>query len=152
MLEKELFELENNPERELKELASLYEKKGLSNATARTVAEELTAHDVFAAHAHIELGLDPNNLTNPNHAAYSSALAFLCGGVVPLITILISPESIRIPVTFITTIIMLFLVGFFSARAGGSNKFSAIARVVAGGILAMIITFGIGKILKVVGV
>jgi VIT1/CCC1 family predicted Fe2+/Mn2+ transporter len=150
LLEKELFELENNPEAELSELALLYEKKGLSKVTARTVAEELTNHDVFAAHAHIELGIDPDNLTNPWHAAYASSLAFLCGGVIPIIAMVISPESIRIPITFFITILALFLVGALSARAGGANKTTAVVRVVLGGILAMIITFGVGKIFGII--
>src|SRR6185503_16931574 len=48
---------------ELRELAALYRAKGLSEQTARTVAEELTNHDAFAAHAEVELGIDPNELT-----------------------------------------------------------------------------------------
>ena len=146
LLEKELFELENNPEAELGELALLYEKKGLSKDTARTVAKELTAHDVFAAHAHIELGIDPDNLTNPWHAAYASVLSFLAGGVIPVLAMVIFPASIRIPVTFITALIALFFIGALSALAGGAKKTTAIIRVVLGGVLAMAITFIVGKI------
>src|SRR5450631_1028314 len=58
LLRKEYQELQTDPSAELDELAALYEAKGLSVATARTVAEELTDHDPFAAHAEVELGLD----------------------------------------------------------------------------------------------
>ena len=76
LLSKERRELRDDPTAELDELAALYEAKGLSAATARTVAEELTDHDPFAAHAEVELGIDPEELTNPWHAALSSALSF----------------------------------------------------------------------------
>src|SRR5690348_14375647 len=49
LLEKERFELENYPQQELEELASIYERKGLSKQTALLVAQELTKHDAEAA-------------------------------------------------------------------------------------------------------
>lgn len=62
LLSKERRELRNDAAAELNELVALYESRGLSAATARTVAEE---HDAFAAHAEVELGIDPQDLTNP---------------------------------------------------------------------------------------
>jgi len=50
LLAQEERELAETPEQELAELTALYEAKGLSPATASTVATELTAHDVLAAH------------------------------------------------------------------------------------------------------
>ena len=97
MLEKERFELRNDPQGELEELVGLYEKKGLTNATARLVVRELTTRDVFAAHVNAELRLDPNDLVNPWYAAFASAAAFFSGAIIPLIAILLPPASIRIP-------------------------------------------------------
>jgi len=51
----------------------------MSAATARAVAEELSAHDVYAAHIDAQLGLDPDDLTNPSHAAISSGVSFTAG-------------------------------------------------------------------------
>lgn len=65
LLSKEKRELAEEPEFELAELTQIYRDKGLRPETARKVAEELTAHDAFAAHAEAELGLDPHELTNP---------------------------------------------------------------------------------------
>ncbi len=149
LLEEERLALAQNPKEELEELTLIYEKKGLSKNVARIVAEELTKHDVHAAHFHAELGIDPNNLTNPWHAAYASALAFLFGGIIPLITISISSELIRVPITFFTVFIVLVLIGTLSAHAGGAKKTKAIVRVVLGGLLAMLTTFIIGKIFGV---
>ena len=55
LIEKERRELEEQPEEELEELAAIYQGKGLSADTARTVARELTAHDALGAHLSAEL-------------------------------------------------------------------------------------------------
>ena len=146
LLDKERWELANYPDAELKELVGLYEKKGLSPQTAKAVAEELTAHDAFAAHIDIELGIDPDELTNPWHAAFSSAISFTVGAMLPLLTILLLPPSIRIPVTFVAVLIALAVTGWVSARLGGANPIRATQRVVIGGALAMAITFAIGHL------
>ena len=152
LLEKERRELRDEPEAELEELAGLYEAKGMSKATARIVAEELTAHDAFAAHVDAELHIDPNDLTNPWHAAYASAAAFLSGAIIPLLAIVLPPADWRIPVTFVAVLAALAVTGTLSAQAGGANKTRATLRVVVGGALAMIITFGVGKIFGVIGI
>jgi VIT1/CCC1 family predicted Fe2+/Mn2+ transporter len=151
LLEKERYELEHDAENELQELASMYEKKGLSKETANVVAKELTAHDAFAAHVDIELNIDPNDLTNPWHAAVASALSFLAGGIIPLLAIVLPPADVRIPVTFASVLVALVITGVLSARASGSALFKPTMRIVVGGTLAMLVTYGIGKLFGVVG-
>jgi VIT1/CCC1 family predicted Fe2+/Mn2+ transporter len=152
LLEKERWELENAPESELKELVEIYEKKGLSKPTAVLVAEELTRHNAFAAHVDAELGTDPNDLVDPWHAAYASGSAFFVGAIIPILAIVLSPEKWRVEATVISVVVALVVTGWLSAYAGGASKRTAIARVVAGGIIAMVITFGIGKLFGVVGI
>jgi vacuolar iron transporter family protein len=149
LIEKERQELINNPDYELKELAAIYAKKGLSHETAHQVAKELTAKDAFAAHLDAELGIDPNSLTNPWHAAYASSLAFLCGAIIPILMIIFSPEAYRIAITFLGILVALFITGALSAYAGGAKKRLAVFRVICGGMLAMAVTFGIGKLFGV---
>ncbi len=146
LLRKERRELDTQPDAEFDELAALYEAKGLSPATARTVARELSDHDAFAAHIDVELGIDPDELTNPWQAAISSAIAFTVGAILPLLAILLPPPSTRIPITFVAVLIALAFTGWLSARLGGANIARAIQRVVIGGALAMAITFGIGHL------
>ena len=43
------------PEAELKELAELYEQRGLNKLLAMQVAEQLTSHNALEAHARDEL-------------------------------------------------------------------------------------------------
>lgn len=149
LLSKERRELREDPVAELDELAALYEAKGLSVATARTVAEELTAGDAFAAHAEIELGITPGELTNPWQAALSSAVSFTVGALLPLVAILLPPTAWRVPVTVITVLLALVLTGATSAVLGGAPKQRAVLRNVVGGGLALAITYGIGRLVGV---
>jgi VIT1/CCC1 family predicted Fe2+/Mn2+ transporter len=119
LLEKERGELADDPDAEFAELAAIYRSRGLSAATAKTVAEELTAHDAFEAHAHSELGIDPAALTNPWHAAIASASSFSLGALLPVLAVLLPPVSLRIPVTFAVVLLALALTGSMSARIGG---------------------------------
>ena len=152
LLEKERFELKNFPEEELEELACIYEGKGLSRATALQVAKELSAKDPIAAHFDVELGIDPNNLTNPWHAAFASAGAFFLGALIPMLSIIIPPASFRVPFTFACVVIALAATGALSAQIGGASKMRAIIRVAIGGMLAMIVTYCIGRLFGVVGI
>ncbi len=146
LLDKERRELIEEPEAELRELTGIYRSKGLSPETARAVAEELTAHDAFAAHVDVELGIDPDELTNPWHAAISSAIAFTVGAMLPLLAILLPPPSSRIPITFAAVLLALGITGWMSARLGGSDPKLATRRVVIGGAIAMAITYAIGRL------
>lgn len=144
LLRQEKKELEEDPKGELEELVALYQAKGLKRQTAETVAKELTVHDAFAAHVDAELNIDPDNLTNPTHAAIASAVAFTLGGIIPLLAILLPSSSVRVPVAFVSVLIALIITGTVSARIGKAHIGRAVVRVVAGGVLAMLVTYGIG--------
>ena len=128
------------------ELAALYEAKGLTAATARSVAEELTDHNPLLAHAEVELGINPEELTNPWHAALSSALSFAIGACLPLIAILAPPTAWRIPVTVVAVLAALVVTGAVSAGLGGAPRGRAVVRNVIGGSLALAITYVIGHL------
>ena len=146
LLARERRELEADPEAELEELAGLYRRQGLGEATARTVAEELHAHDAFAAHAHAELRIDPDELTNPWHASGASALSFIVGAALPIVAVLLPPADVRVPVTFAVVLLALALTGAVSAGVRGTAKRTAVLRIVLGGALAMAVTFGVGQL------
>lgn len=146
LLAKERQELNDSPEQELDELIGLYEQKGLSHDTATKVAQELSAKDPFAAHVDIELGIDPDDLTNPWHAALASTLSFTAGSLIPLFAVVLAPAAIRVPVTFVAVIVALIITGSLSAYVGGAGKRRATLRVLIGGILAMAVTYGIGRL------
>jgi VIT1/CCC1 family predicted Fe2+/Mn2+ transporter len=139
-------ELVSTPEAELTELTALYEAKGLSAATARTVAEELTARDPLAAHLDAELHIDPDDIPSPVQAAVASALSFTSGALLPMVAILLPPAALRVPVAFVAVLIALALTGTISARLGGSDVRRAVLRVIVGGALGLAFTYGVGHL------
>lgn len=152
LIAKERRELEEMPDQELAELSFLYEAKGLSRDTADRVARELTAHDALAAHLEAELGIHEEDVASPWQAAGASALAFFVGALLPLVAIILLPESVRVPVTFGAVLIALAITGAIGARIGGSHWLRATLRVVIGGTIALTATFLIGFLLGTSGV
>ena len=146
LLAKERAELEMDPQTELHELAAIYEAKGLSAVTAQQVAEELTAHDAFAAHVEAELHIDPDELTNPWAAACSSAISFTVGALLPVLAITLAPASIRVPTTFVVVLLALGVTGTISAQLGGARRVPASVRLLVGGALAMAVTYLVGSL------
>jgi VIT1/CCC1 family predicted Fe2+/Mn2+ transporter len=83
---KERLELENNAAAEQAELATMLRARGVSAATARQAAAEISAHPekALAVHALEELGVDPSELPSPVVAAGASLASFAVGAVIPL--------------------------------------------------------------------
>lgn len=148
MLAKESRELAEQPEAELAELTGFYRARGLSPELARQVAKELTAHGALAAHAEVELGVDPEELTNPWHAAFSSFLAFTVGALIPLGMVLL-PVGNPVLITAAAVILGLLLTGWISAALGQAPILRAILRNVLMGSATMAATYVIGLLFGV---
>ena len=137
-------ELRRDPVGELRELADIYEQRGLSAELAAQVAAALSARDPLAAHVRDELGLEDDRRARPLQAAGSSALAFSSGAILPLLAAVIFGGASRTVATVVVTLIALAGLGFTGARIGGADELRATARVTAWGAIAMAVTYGIG--------
>lgn len=116
------------------------------------MAEQLTEHDALRAHAEVELGIDPDQLTDPWHAAGASFLAFTVGALLPLLAIVLPPAAHRVWITVGAVVVALVLCGWSSARLGAAPVGRAVVRNVGGGVVAMGVTYGVGVLLGAVGV
>ncbi|MEV7434079.1 VIT1/CCC1 transporter family protein [Streptomyces griseoviridis] len=145
-------ELREQPDAELEELTEMLQNRGLSREVAHEAAVQLTERDALKAHASVELGIDPDRLTNPWHAAWASFLAFTAGALLPLLAIVLPPAGWRLLVTVVCVLAALALTGWSSAGLGGAGPRRAILRNVLGGALAMGVTYAAGTLLGVAGV
>jgi VIT1/CCC1 family predicted Fe2+/Mn2+ transporter len=145
LIAKERLELATEPEAELDELTGLYEARGLTPATARQVAVELTEHDALGAHLSAELNLSEDDVVSAGHAAFASAVSFLVGGLVPFLAVVLLPVSVRVPLTFVAVLLALALTGWLSARVNDTPRLRPTARLVVGGAVALVATFAIGS-------
>jgi len=142
----EKSELEANPAYGLDQLTALIQAQGIDRGLARQVAVQLTAKDPLTAHARLELGIDPKELTNPWHAGLVSMLAFTIGGLIPFAAIILSPRNAAVPLTAVAVVIALAVTGTVSAHLGGAPKLRAALRTTGGGVLAMAITAAVGSL------
>ena len=145
-LERERKELETDNESERKELAMIYESRGLDPSLAKQVADQLMAHDALGAHARDELGLSELHTARPIQAALASAGTFAAGAALPLLMVIVSPVSYLVPVVAVSSLIFLTIMGGVAARVGGANVWIGAGRVTFWGALAMAITAAIGAL------
>ncbi|MBU5423608.1 VIT1/CCC1 transporter family protein [Cellulomonas hominis] len=108
-----------------------------------SVSSQRDAEKVLRAHGALDADAE---LTNPWHAALASLLAFVVGGVVPLLVVLAPWGGGRIVATFAAVVLALVVTGSVSARLGGARPARAVLRNVVGGSLAMVVTYGIGSL------
>jgi len=145
-LARERGELASQPDFEREELAQIYVERGLDQALARQVADQLMARDALGAHARDELGMSEVTAARPIQAAFTSAATFAAGAALPLLAAVLMPRSMLIAGVSVASLVFLALLGAIGARAGGARIGKAMARVTFWGAVAMALTAGIGTI------
>jgi len=145
-LDRERKELQEDDAGERKELASIYEDRGLDPLLAKQVADQLMAHDALGAHARDELGISVNMTARPVQAALASGATFSVGAAMPLLTVLLTPEKFLVPVVFGTTLFFLAGLGLLAGFTGGAPLGKAALRVMFWGMLAMGATAAVGAL------
>ena len=145
-IEREKRELEMEPELELDELTAIYVTRGLDEPLARQVALKLMSTDALGAHARDELGITETLRAKPIQAAFSSAISFVAGAIIPIISALLAPSALVAQISSATALITLLILGGIAAYAGGASVVKGALRVAFWGALAMIITAGVGKL------
>ena len=145
-IDREKRELENEPQRELAELTSIYVSRGLDQPLARLVAEKLMSGDALGAHVRDELGITETLRARPIQAALASAISFAAGAIIPVATALLAPSAWVAEVSFATAIVTLVILGGTAAYAGGASIAKGAMRVAFWGALAMGFTAGVGRL------
>lgn len=149
-LAREAAELAADPEAEARELAGIYRSRGVEDELSARVAAQMMAHDALGAHARDELGISEFTMARPIQAGLTSALTFSAGAVAPLAMVLVTPESLLVPMVAGISLVGLAVLGALGAKAGGANVGKAVLRVVFWGALAMGVTAGIGRLFETV--
>jgi vacuolar iron transporter family protein len=143
---RERQELAVSPGAEEDELTGIYVQRGLEPALARTVAQQLTAHDALKAHTRDELGISDDWVARPLQAALASAATFAVGALLPVVTAVLAPAGALS--TFVTAVSLVSLAGLgaLAGRVGGASAARGAGRVVFWGALAMAVTAAVGRL------
>lgn len=145
-IERERHEIETHPERELEELAAIYESRGVAPALAREVAEDMMEKDALVAHTRDEIGISAANAAKPMSAALASTAAFSIGAAPPVLATVFAPFGGIIAAVAGVSLVCLVCLGVLSALAGGAPLLPAVARVTLWGAFAMALTTFIGSL------
>ena len=145
-LDREREELATDGANEHAELAAIYVTRGLDTELASQVATQLMAKDALGAHARDELGISDAVSARPVQAAFASAGSFTVGAFLPLLLVLLVPQSALVWTVSGGSLVFLALLGSLAARAGGSPVWNSVARVTFWGALAMALTAGVGTL------
>jgi VIT1/CCC1 family predicted Fe2+/Mn2+ transporter len=143
---RERREILQHPDFELAELQEIYQRRGLDPSLAREVAQRLMEADPLGAHLRDELGMTGVGVAAPLQAALSSAVSFCLGGALPLAAAIVLPSSARSPVVAGLALLLLAGTGALGGQFGGAPVRRAALRVLAGGSLAMLVTWAIGAL------
>jgi VIT1/CCC1 family predicted Fe2+/Mn2+ transporter len=146
-IEVERRELQRSPEAEERELAQLYEARGLSPELAQEVARQLSRdpEEALGVHAREELGIDPGDLPSPTLAAGSSFLSFAVGACLPVIPYLLGAVDLW-PAALLAAA-GLFTAGALVSRVTARSWwFSGFRQLLLGGAAALI-TFAVGSLI-----
>jgi VIT1/CCC1 family predicted Fe2+/Mn2+ transporter len=148
-LEKELIELEANPDGEADELVEMWTARGLPEPLARQVADVLKRNprQALRVHAQEELGVVPDELPSPWTAAVTSFVCFSIGAVIPLLTYLFGFNSLIAALS--VGGVGLFAAGVVVARFTGRSWLLSGLRQLILGALAAGVTYLIGVLIGV---
>ena len=148
-IDKEAAELAKSPTAETAELAGIYQRRGLDPELARRVAEQLMQRDPLDAHLRDELGIVPGNRVRPLQAAWVSATSFASSAAVPLAAAMVAPPGALAGVSAVAVVSLIALgaLGALGAHLGDAPRVRAALRVTVGGVLAMAVTAGLGRLL-----
>ena len=136
----ERTELQTDDKGEHEELAAIYVDRGLDPALAKTVAQQLMAHDALGAHARDELGITPTLEARPIQAALASAASFMFGAAMPLIVTALVLEAQLLYAVPVASLVVLAALGGLAAWTGGAPIAPGALRVTFWGALAMGVT------------
>jgi VIT1/CCC1 family predicted Fe2+/Mn2+ transporter len=152
LIHKEAHEIATQPEEELRELAEIYEAKGVGPKTASIIAAELMRDPQIAleTHAREELGIDMNEgLGSPWAAAGSSFVMFSIGALVPLVPFLFASGGPAVLISAAVSGVTLFAVGSAMTILTGRSPLLSGTRMLGIGAVAAAITYGVGTLLGV---
>jgi len=148
----EAAELEQSPDEEKEEIILIYQAKGVPEAQARTLADQLMSNKDTALDTLVreELGIDPDDLGGSAWgAAASSFCLFAIGAIFPILGFLFLTGSSAIIVGIVSSCVALFAIGAGTSLFTGRGVVFSGLRQIGIGLGAAAITFGIGRLIGV---
>ncbi|MHA8137514.1 VIT1/CCC1 transporter family protein [Lactobacillaceae bacterium Scapto_B20] len=139
--------LKNNYQHEFDIVKQKYIDTGIKPELANKATKEMMDENPLVTTIREKYGFNVNEFTNPYAAAIASMVSFPTGSILPLAAIALFPSHARVYMTFIAVVIALAITGYSAAVLSKANRTRSIFRNIVSGMLTMIVTYLIGKII-----
>lgn len=155
LLERELAmerrEITRSPSAEHRELAKIYEARGIEPNVADEMATEMmrTPEMALETHAREELGVNPESLGSPYLAAGSSFASFAVGAVIPLFPWFFMAGTVASAVSLALAAVTAVVIGVSVGQATGRSRPRSAVRQLVVSMLAAGVTYAIGRLVGV---
>ncbi|WP_028080813.1 VIT1/CCC1 transporter family protein [Solimonas soli] len=149
---REREEIEQTPAAEQKELALIFQAKGIDRADAQRIAAEIMRDKDVALDtlAREELGIDPAERGgNPWRAAITSFALFAAGAICPVLPFVWSRGAPAIAISIALSAAALAAIGFVTSLFSGRTPLYSALRQVLIGCAAAAVTYGAGMLFGV---
>lgn len=148
-VKREVYEVENMPDKEKEEVRVIFAEMGMSEATQHEIVEEMSKDkekwvDFMMRY---ELGLEKPDAKRARNSALNIGLSYIVGGLVPLTPYFFTKYPIEgLKLSAAITVVCLFIFGFFKAKATGQNPWGGAIRVMLIGSVAAAAAFFIARL------
>ena len=148
-IEREAQELEENPAEELAELVVLYQREGKTYQEARHLADEISQDKDLWLRTLVEkeLGISPDDTTNPLKDALTMGIAFILGAIVPIMPHFFMEGGPAITISIAAALTGLFILGVGKGRLVQRSPFLQGMEILMIGAISAAVGFGLGDLI-----
>ena len=148
-IEREARELEENPAEELAELVVLYQREGKTYQEARHLADEISQDKDLWLRTMVEkeLGISPDDTTNPLKDALTMGIAFILGAIVPIMPHFFLEGGPAITISIASALTGLFILGVGKGRLVQRSPFLQGMEILIIGAISSAVGFGLGELI-----
>jgi VIT1/CCC1 family predicted Fe2+/Mn2+ transporter len=145
----EKAELAAAPQEEAEELALIYEARGVPKDEAQQMAQHIISdpNSALETLSREELNVDPSELGGSAwEAALTSFFLFSMGAIIPVLPYVFLSGMTAVAVSMVFSAVGLFIIGAGITLFTGRNVLYSGTRQVLFGLIAAMVTFGIGHL------
>ena len=146
---REALELEENPAEELAELVVLYQREGKTYQEARHLADEISQDKDLWLRTLVEkeLGISPDDTTNPTKDALTMGIAFILAAIIPILPHFFMEGGLAISVSIAAALTGLFILGVGKGRLVQRSPILQGLEILTIGAISAGVGFGLGDLI-----
>lgn len=148
---REYWEIENLRQREIDETKEIFAEMGLSPELQEKVTQEIAKdkNKWVEFMMKYELGLEKPDPNQARKSALTIGISYALGGMVPLLPYFFTSTPFEGLIwSAVTTLICLFIFGYFKSKATGQHPWLGALKVTLIGAVAAAAAFGVAKLFE----